>query len=119
MKKRVCSVQSEPISSLYIIQKGRVRLSYAADLMGRSPNMYSLMTANQVENHGEKHGELSIEKDEGSYFGEWGILGEDIGSISATSIGDVVCLVLTREKFESAIGPLAVLTRDDNKYVSL
>ncbi|PON92608.1 cAMP-dependent protein kinase regulatory subunit [Trema orientale] len=77
--------KNEGLSALYIIQKRR----------------------------GSK--ELSVEKTEGRYFGEWTLLGEYNDSISAVAIGDVICAVLTKENFESAVGPLRKLSQDDQK----
>lgn len=109
-------MQSEAVA-LYIIQKGQVKITFDADLM-RSPNAYSLKPDNQNENDDlQSTNELSVEKPEGSYFGEWALLGENIGSLSAVAVGDVVCAVLTKEKFESVIGPLKNLPREDQKYV--
>ena len=33
-------------------------------------------------------------------------------------MGDVVCAVLTKENFDSVIGPLIKLSQDDRKYVA-
>lgn len=109
-------LQNEGLSALYIIQKGQVRISFDADLVG--PNVLSLKADNQKEGDsppGSK--ELSVEKIEGSYFGEWTLLGEHIDSINAVAVGDVVCAVLTKENFESVVGPLRKLSQDDQKYV--
>nr|KJB64985.1 hypothetical protein B456_010G074600 [Gossypium raimondii] len=77
--------RNECLSALYIIQKGQI---------GK---------------------ELSVEKTEGSYFGEWTLLGEQIGSLSAIAVGDVTCALLTKEKFDSVVGPLTKLSQDDHK----
>ncbi|POO00864.1 cGMP-dependent kinase [Trema orientale] len=107
-------LQNEGLSALYIIQKGRVRITFDADLV--SPNISSLKSENQKEGdnpQGSK--ELSVEKTEGSYFGEWTLLGEYNDSISAVAVGDVICAVLTKENFESVVGPLRKLSQDDQK----
>ncbi|KAG9449193.1 hypothetical protein H6P81_009158 [Aristolochia fimbriata] len=109
---------NEPIKGLYLIQKGQVRLSYETDLMERRPNLCSLSyDNNKVEDHTQDGNHHSVEKGEGSYFGEWTLIGEDIESLTAVAIGHVVCLVLTKEKFESAIGPLTKLSQDDHKVL--
>lgn len=106
--------KNEALFALYIIQKGRVRITYKADLVG--PNVSSLKSDNQKEGDNPPGGnELSVEKTEGSYFGEWTLLGEHIDSISAVAVGDVVCALLTKEKFESVVGPLRKLSQDDQK----
>ncbi|KAF7819783.1 protein phosphatase 2C and cyclic nucleotide-binding/kinase domain-containing protein isoform X1 [Senna tora] len=106
--------QNEALA-LYIIQKGQVKITFDADLL-RSPNACSLKSDNQNENDDlQSRKELSIEKPEGSYFGEWALLGENIGYLSAVAVGDVICAVLTKEKFESVIGPLKKLSREDQK----
>lgn len=55
----------------------------------------------------------TVKKTEGSYFGEWTLIGENIKSLNATAVGDVACAILTKEKFESVVGPLAKLPQDD------
>ena len=103
--------------ALYIIQKGQVKITFDADLL-RSPNACSLKPDNQSEDGDlQSKKEMTVEKPEGSYFGEWALLGEHIGSLSAVAMSDVVCAVLTKEKFESVIGPLQKLSLEDHKYV--
>lgn len=105
------------VRALYIIQKGQIKITFDADLL-RSPNACSLKPDNQNENDDlQSRKELSLEKHEGSYFGEWALLGENIGFLSAVAVGDVVCSLLTKEKFESVIGPLKKLSQEDQKYV--
>lgn len=53
-----------------------------------------------------------VEKTEGSYFGEWTLVGESIESLSAAAVGNVTCAVLTKENFESIVGPLVKLPQD-------
>lgn len=67
------------------------------------------------EDNIQSNKEISVEKTEGSYFGEWMLLGEHIDSLSAVALGNVICVVLTKEKFESVVGPLAKLSQDDYK----
>lgn len=103
------------LNALYIIQKGQVRITYDAGLI-KSQNIASLMPDHQNQDDDmQTSKELSVEKTEGSYFGEWVLLDEHIGSISAVAVGDVVCAVLTKEKFDSAVGPLTKLSQDDLK----
>ncbi|KAL5976834.1 hypothetical protein ACLOJK_021168 [Asimina triloba] len=107
--------KNEHLSALYIIQKGRVRLAYNLDLIGSS-NICSILPENlEQQDPSQNSNECSVEKTEGSYFGEWTIYGERIDSLSAVAVGDVVCLVLTKEKFDSAVGPIAKLPQDDHK----
>ncbi|XP_068636640.1 protein phosphatase 2C and cyclic nucleotide-binding/kinase domain-containing protein-like isoform X3 [Aristolochia californica] len=107
---------NEPIKGLYLIQKGQVRLSYDAELIERRRNLCSLFyDDNKVEDHTQSGSQRSVEKAEGSYFGEWTLIGEEIGSLTAVAVGHVVCLVLTKEKFESAVGPSTKLSQDDHK----
>lgn len=109
------SLQNE-VLALYIIQKGRVKITLDSDLLS-CPNAYSLKPDIQSEDDVQSGKELSIEKPEGSYFGEWALLGENIGSLSAVAVGDVVCALLTKEKFESVIGSLQKISQEDHKYV--
>ncbi|XP_059431761.1 protein phosphatase 2C and cyclic nucleotide-binding/kinase domain-containing protein [Corylus avellana] len=107
--------KNEGIFALYIIQKGRVRITFDTDLL-RNPNISSLMSDNQKESSNFQSSlDLSVEKTEGSYFGEWALIGEDIGSLRAVAMGNVVCAVLMKAKFDSVVGPLTKLSQDDHK----
>ncbi|KAL2321309.1 hypothetical protein Fmac_030278 [Flemingia macrophylla] len=107
-------VHKNEVPALYIIQKGRVKITYDSDLL-TSPNAYSLKPEIQNEDDVGSGRELSIEKPEGSYFGEWSLLGEHIGSLSVVAVGDVVCAVLTKDKFESVIGSLQKISLETHK----
>ncbi|KAL6556115.1 hypothetical protein OROGR_005403 [Orobanche gracilis] len=98
-------IDKNEVLALYIIQKGRVKINFDVDLL-TSPNASSLKPDIQNEDDDvQSSGELSIEKSEGSYFGEWSLLGENIGPFTAVAVDDVVSLLgdnskeLTR-KFE-------------------
>lgn len=107
--------KDEALLGLHIIQKGTVRI-FADDEVINKPNAGSLKTNNPIpENEIQSNKELLVEKTEGSYFGEWTLLGEHIGSVSAVAVGDVVCAILTKEKFDSIVGPLAKLSQEDHK----
>ncbi|KAA3457816.1 protein phosphatase 2C [Gossypium australe] len=107
--------KNEGLSALHIIQKGQVRITFDRDLLS-SPNVCSLKSDNLNEDDDQQTGkELSVEKTEGSYFGEWTLLGEQMDSLSAVAVGDVMCAVLTKEKFDSVVGPLTKLSQDDQK----
>ncbi|KAB2024248.1 hypothetical protein ES319_D06G074800v1 [Gossypium barbadense] len=107
--------RNECLSALYIIQKGQVRITFDMDLLS-CPSVCSLKSDNPKEDNDQQIGkELSVEKTEGSYFGEWTLLGEQIGSLSAIAVGDVTCALLTKEKFDSVVGPLTKLSQDDHK----
>lgn len=93
-----------------------MRITFGAELL-ESQNVSSLKSEVTKENDNlETETEVCIEKEEGSYFGEWALLGELKDSLSAVAVGEVVCVVLTKEKFESAVGPLANLADDSHKY---
>ncbi|KAK1550901.1 hypothetical protein Q3G72_026614 [Acer saccharum] len=107
--------RNEGLSALYIIQKGQVKITFDADLL-RNPNVCSLKSDNQVEDDNPQSStELTVEKTEGSYFGEWTLLGEQMGSLSAVAVGEVVCAILTKEKFDLVVGPFTKLSQDDQK----
>ncbi|MCL7036191.1 hypothetical protein MKW94_009771, partial [Papaver nudicaule] len=107
--------KDECLSALYIIQKGKVKITCDNDLI-KSSNYVSLLSDNmKQENDKPSDKEFSVEKTEGSYFGEWVLLDEKAISLSAIAVGDVVCVVITKEKFDSAIGPLAKLSQNDRK----
>ncbi|XP_042496355.1 protein phosphatase 2C and cyclic nucleotide-binding/kinase domain-containing protein isoform X2 [Macadamia integrifolia] len=107
--------KNQCLSALYIIQKGQVRITYDMDF-ARSPNVCSLFSSNpDQQDSTEVNKELSVEKAEGSYFGEWALLGEQIDSLSAIAVGDVICSVLSKEKFDSVVGPLTKLSQDGHR----
>ena len=94
-----------------------MRITFDADLLS-SPYVGSLKSDNEIDDiqSGDK---ISLDKAEGSYFGEWMLLGESMGSLNAVAVGDCICSVLIKEKFDSVAGPLAKLAQDDEKYVSI
>lgn len=80
----------------------------------RDRNATSLLSESlNQENTAVSSKESTVKKTEGSYFGEWTLVGEGIESLSATAEGNVTCAVLTKEKFESIVGPLVKLPQDD------
>lgn len=102
------------LPALYIIQKGQVRLTYNMDLL--SPNACSLLSVHPEQGeHNQGKNEYVVELTEGSHFGEWTLLGEHINSLCAVSIGDVVCAVMTKEIFDSTVGPISKLLPEDRK----
>lgn len=110
-------LQNEGLLALYIIQKGKVRITFDSNSVS-NPVVCSLMSDDQKQGDNPQSGkEILVEKTEGTYFGEWTLLGEHIDLFNAVAVGDVVCAVLTKEKFDSVIGPLTKLTQDDQKYV--
>lgn len=94
-----------------------MRITFDSDLL-RNPNVSSLKSDNLKDNDNPQSSpELSVEKIEGSYFGEWALIGEYLGSLRAVAIGDVVCSLLTKENFDLVVGPLTKLSEDEYKYV--
>eukprot|EP00257_Ricinus_communis_P014156 XP_015571762.1 protein phosphatase 2C and cyclic nucleotide-binding/kinase domain-containing protein isoform X2 [Ricinus communis] len=106
---------NEGPSALYIIQRGKVRLTFDAEVLS-SQNVGSLKSDNKKEDDNLSSVEkLSLEKIEGSYFGEWALLGEYLGPLTAVAVGDCTCSILTKEKFDSVVGPLTKLSQDGEK----
>ncbi|ONK80591.1 uncharacterized protein A4U43_C01F19540 [Asparagus officinalis] len=106
--------ENDCLSALYIIQKGRVRLTYNPDQL--SENSLSLLSTHlQTGDHSQNVGEYIVEVSEGSHFGEWALLGESVGFLTVVSIGEVVCTVVTKEKFDLTVGPLPKLLPEDRK----
>lgn len=106
--------KGDDLSGLYMVQKGQVRITF--DSYISSQNASSLMSDIQKDddNDGMNNGtELSMQKSEGSYFGEWTLFGECIDSLRVVALGNVVCAVLTKEKFESVVGPLPKFLQDE------
>lgn len=103
------------VLGLYIIQKGRVKLIFDSEIVHK-PNTRSLVAGNpKEEKYIQTNKEISLEKTEGSYFGEWMLAGEQVGLINAVAVGDVACFVLTKEKFEDVVGPLTKISQNDRK----
>nr|XP_016498862.1 PREDICTED: protein phosphatase 2C and cyclic nucleotide-binding/kinase domain-containing protein-like isoform X2 [Nicotiana tabacum] len=109
----IVNENQEPMG-LYIIQKGVVKITFDMDLV-KCENASSLMCENQKQDDTHNKKGITVEKSEGSYFGEWTLLGEQIASLSVIAVGDVVCAILTKEKFDSVVGSLAKLSQDDLK----
>ncbi|KAL3825181.1 hypothetical protein ACJIZ3_021210 [Penstemon smallii] len=105
--------KNENLVGLYIVQKGVVKITYDIDSV-KSVNASSLIAEVEKEDE-ESSKSLSLEKTEGSYFGEWTLLGEHISNLHVIAVGDVVCSILTKEKFDSIVGPLTKLSQDDHK----
>uniref|UniRef100_A0A0E0JYH6 protein-serine/threonine phosphatase n=1 Tax=Oryza punctata TaxID=4537 RepID=A0A0E0JYH6_ORYPU len=55
-----------------------------------------------------------FEIDEGGHFGEWALFGETI-AFTAMSVGDVTCSTISKEKFDSIVGPLPKVSQSDSK----
>ncbi|KAL0426998.1 UNVERIFIED_CONTAM: protein phosphatase 2C and cyclic nucleotide-binding/kinase domain-containing protein [Sesamum latifolium] len=106
--------KNENLQGLYVIQKGVVKITCDLDSIG-NVNASSLMSEVEKQDDNMSSKNFSVEKTKGDYFGEWTLLGEHISSISAIAVGNVVCSVLTKEKLDSVVGPLAKLAQDDHK----
>ncbi|EYU30730.1 hypothetical protein ABFS82_11G051800 [Erythranthe guttata] len=106
--------KNEDLSGLYIVQKGVVKVTCDLNSV-KSVDISSLVPEIEKPNDDMCNKSFSVEKTEGSYFGEWTLLGESLSSLTAVALGDVVCSILTKEKFDSVVGPLAKLSRDDHK----
>ncbi|XP_028082115.1 protein phosphatase 2C and cyclic nucleotide-binding/kinase domain-containing protein-like isoform X2 [Camellia sinensis] len=112
---QIIADRDEAFLGLYIIKKGQVRITVDSEVINK-PNTGSLVAdSSKQDNDTQNKKELLVQKDEGSYFGEWTLISEHIGLVSAVAVGDVVCSVLTKEKFDSVVGPLAKLSQDDHK----
>ncbi|XP_022893311.1 protein phosphatase 2C and cyclic nucleotide-binding/kinase domain-containing protein isoform X2 [Olea europaea var. sylvestris] len=106
--------KSEDLLGMYIIQKGVVKITCDVD-SAKNVNAPSIIPPSDNHYDDITNESLSVEKTEGSYFGEWKLLGEDISPFRVVAVGDVVCSVLTREKFDAVVGPLARSSQDDQK----
>ncbi|PKU63642.1 protein phosphatase 2C and cyclic nucleotide-binding/kinase domain-containing protein isoform X1 [Dendrobium catenatum] len=102
------------LSGLYIIKKGLVRLSYIADTS--NPVVSHLLSADSDQRTEIQDNNVHVvELTEGSHFGEWTLFGESVCPLSASSVGELVCLVITKEKFDSAVGSVPKLPQEDRK----
>ncbi|XP_011078275.1 protein phosphatase 2C and cyclic nucleotide-binding/kinase domain-containing protein isoform X1 [Sesamum indicum] len=106
--------KNENLQGLYVIQKGVVKITCDLDSI-KNVNASSLMSEVEKQDDNMSSKSFSVEKTKGGYFGEWTLLGERISSFSAIAVGDVICSVLTKEKLDSVVGPLAKLAQDDHK----
>lgn len=108
-------MQNESLSALYIIQKGQVRLAYSPEQL--DPTSCSILSAHLESGlHSQKSNETIVEMPEGSHFGEWALLGERFSLLTVVSIGEAACAVITKDKFESIVGPLPKVPPGDRKY---
>ncbi|KAL9267916.1 phosphatase 2C and cyclic nucleotide-binding/kinase domain-containing protein [Drosera capensis] len=101
-------------SGLYIIQSGHVRINFQEGIL-KNTIVQSLVSYDEVQNDALQNEGPSIEKSEGSYFGEWALLGEEISQLSAVAVGNVVCSVLSKERFDSIVGPLTKISSNEQK----
>ncbi|KAF3333162.1 protein phosphatase 2C and cyclic nucleotide-binding/kinase domain-containing protein isoform X1 [Carex littledalei] len=103
------------LSSLYIVRKGQVSLRYNPGLM--SPDACGILDSNLKRwNHSqEKNGEILVSIPEGGHFGEWALLGDCVNSLTAVSIGSVVCSVINKEIFDEIAGPVSSFQQEEIK----
>ncbi|XP_078431849.1 protein phosphatase 2C and cyclic nucleotide-binding/kinase domain-containing protein [Wolffia australiana] len=101
------------LPGMYIVLKGQVKMTYD-DAFLQSPNLFGLPHESQKDN-GQRRSIHELLLTEGSHFGDWTLLGEKIESLTAVAVGQVVCGIISKEKFESAIGPLPNPPSDDQK----
>lgn len=101
----------ENLSAFYIVQHGEVELTYHSQLDSESTTWEILSHDNGWEDLNES--QKCSRRKEGSFFGERILLGEQINSVTAVAIGNVVCLMITKEKFDSLVGPLYRINQDD------
>ncbi|KAG6389120.1 hypothetical protein SASPL_150579 [Salvia splendens] len=96
-------LENVDLLGLYVIQKGVIKITTCEMDLLKSVSLSSLVVP-AIEKQDDGVSLESFEKNEGSYFGEWTLLGEHIASLSVVVVGDVVCSVLTKEKFDSVVG---------------
>jgi serine/threonine protein kinase len=101
----------ENLSAFYIVQHGEVELTYHSELDSGLATWKILSHDTEWEDLNES--QKYLRRKGGSYFGEQVLLGEQINSITAVAIGNVVCLMITKEKFDSVVGPFHRISQDD------
>jgi CRP-like cAMP-binding protein len=104
-------LQHENLSAFYIVQHGEVELTYHSELDSGLATWKILSHDTEWEDLNES--QKYLRRKGGSYFGEQVLLGEKINSITAVAIGNVVCLMITKEKFDSVVGPFHRISQDD------
>lgn len=108
--------ETECLSALHIIQKGQVEIRYNPEQF--DPSAFSLLSAHlESGDHSQQDKEHVVKMSEGSHFGEWVLLGESINFLTVVSIGEVVCSVITKEKFDSTVGHLPKVLPEDRKLI--
>ncbi|KAJ7549507.1 hypothetical protein O6H91_07G056700 [Diphasiastrum complanatum] len=123
--------KDDELDSFYIIHQGSVQLTYHNGPKESSPVSLSNGSTLTEENcndvscsfysDAEKPGASSDEQDrserkgEGSYFGEWVLLCGPKEFVTAVAVGDVECWKISRDTFESAVGPLGQILESDLK----
>lgn len=105
--------KNDDASSLYIIQRGRVKLILAADQVN-SDAWDLLSSQTKLVQQSQENSNYVVEIDEGGHFGEWALIGESI-AFTAISVGDVTCSTIAKEKFDSIVGPLPKRSQADSK----
>lgn len=108
--------KDDDVSSLYIIQRGHVRLTVAADRLN-SDSWDLLSTHGKQVQQSQESGNYVVEIDEGGHFGEWALIGETI-TFTASSVGDVICSTIAKEKFDLIVGSLPKPSQADSKLKS-
>uniref|UniRef100_A0A0C9RNT7 protein-serine/threonine phosphatase n=1 Tax=Wollemia nobilis TaxID=56998 RepID=A0A0C9RNT7_9CONI len=101
----------ESLSAFYIVQQGEVKLTYHSQLDKGSTTWKIVSNGNGWEDL-NKH-QKGLTKRQGDYFGEQTLLGEQISSITAAAVGNVVCSMITKEKFDLVVGSLQRNIQDD------
>ncbi|KAM0869882.1 hypothetical protein ACQ4PT_040389 [Festuca glaucescens] len=111
--RQVIVDKDDNISCLYIIQRGHVRLTLAADKL--NSDSWDLLSAHTKKvQQSQENGNYVVEIGEGGHFGEWALIGESI-TFTAISVGDVICSTITKEKFDLIVGSLPKLPQADSK----
>ncbi|KAL5211672.1 hypothetical protein ABZP36_022519 [Zizania latifolia] len=105
--------KNDDASSLYIIQRGRVKLNLAADKVN-SDAWDLLSSQTKLVQPSQEDGNYVFEINEGGHFGEWALFAETI-ACTAVSVGDVTCSTIAKEKFDSIVGPLPKVSHTESK----
>ena len=108
--------KDDDVSSLYIIQRGHVRLTVAADRLN-SDSWDLLSTHGKQVQQSQESGNYVVEIDVGGHFGEWALIGETI-TFTASSVGDVICSTIAKEKFDLIVGSLPKPSQADSMLKS-
>lgn len=105
--------KNDHVSSLYVIQRGHVKIVMAADQI--NSDSWSLVSAQTKQaQSSQENGNYVVEIGEGGHFGEWSLFGETI-AFTAIAVGDVTCSTVAKEKFDSIAGPLTKLSQADSR----
>jgi serine/threonine protein kinase len=112
--------KDEVLSAFYIVNKGRVDVTYHENLDTDYLQEFQLPRASSE--FAVKRSKLAASDDCGEdepdfrSFGEWVLLKEPGPPMTAVAVGDVQCWTITRKRFEETVGSLRSIMMEDQHH---